>query len=424
MQNFENELPRHRVILALYNGDTAVDIKRIDFGPHERKRKIYEKLPASEDNKLRASLRPVPDIKGGTDPFALDDTAYALLPLRKKQKVLMVTDDNLFLEGALLVYDNVDPLKVTPAEYDAKPSFADGMDVVIFDDHTPTAVPPSPTSVIYFHPTGPSSPFTVAEHEAIKPHITEIDEGHPVMRWLSMSDVYTDKSDVFVVDPKLGESALARSVIDTLIVAKRDGHRKILGIGFSLPAANRDSATDLPMRVAFPMMLVNALDWFAGDQSDLLTTYATGRRERVPLDGVVGATEADVRGPDGSTTHTPVIDGLATFYGSKVGYYDPDGERAPTASRWRRSSSPRTSRRRRRATSHRRPSSRSARSARRRHRSRVRRPRPTSSARRACSRRRRSSRSRTASSCGTYIIFGVLALILLEWVTYHRRITV
>ena len=87
---------------------------------------------------------------------------------------------------------------------------------------------------------------------------------------------------------------------DSIIAAKRDGRRKILAFGFSLPATDRESATDLPMRVAFPMLLVNTLDWFAGDQADLLTTYATGRRERVPLDGVVGATEADVKGPDGT----------------------------------------------------------------------------------------------------------------------------
>ena len=87
------------------------------------------------------------------------------------------------------------------------------------------------------------------------------------------------------------------------------------------------------MRVAFPMLLVNSLDWFAGDQADLLTTYATGRRERVPLDGAVGAVQADVTAPDGTVTKTPVIDGLATFYASHVGYYDiaakqPDGKRA------------------------------------------------------------------------------------------------
>jgi len=328
IQNFGQE-PAHSQ-LVLQNGATAVDVKQIDLAPGQRIRQIYPKLPGGEDNQLRAQLRQV-DGPGGTDAFALDDTAFALLPARKKQKVLMVTKDNLFLEGALLVYENVDPLKVTPEEYDAKPSLADGMDAVIFDDVTPEAVPAAPTSLLYFHPTGPHSPIAIRSGETQNPHITEIDESHPVMRWVTMSDVYMDRSEVFAPDAKKGEQSLAYSVTDSIIAAKRDGRRKIVAFVFSLPSAGRDSATDLPMRVAFPMLLVNTLDWFAGDQADLLTTYPTGQRERVPLDGVVGATEADVKGPDGKLTHTPVIDGLATFYGTHVGYYDltvngPDGK--------------------------------------------------------------------------------------------------
>jgi len=327
IQNFGTE-PAKRM-LSLMNGDNPVDTRTIELAPGQRVRHIYEKLPASEDNKLRAALKPFTEgdgtakkiVKGGSDPFALDDIAYALLPARKKQKVLMVTEDNLFLEGALLVYDNVEPLKVTPAEYNAKPQIADGMDVVIFDDVTPEVVPLPPTSLLYFHPTGPNSPIAV-KGELRNPRITEIDEDHPVMRWVTLSDVYSDKSNVFTVDPKQGESTVAFSVRDSVIAAKREGRRKTLAVGFSLPAAGRESATDLPMRVAFPMMLVNTLDWFAGDQADLLTTYPTGQRERIPLDGVVGATEAVVKGPDGRETRTPVIDGLATFYGSQVGYYD------------------------------------------------------------------------------------------------------
>ncbi len=327
IQNFGQE-PAHRQ-LVLQNGDTAVDVRQIDLAPGQRIRQIYPKLPGGEDNQLHAQLRQV-EGPGGTDAFALDDSAYALLPARKKQKVLMVTKDNLFLEGALLVYENVDPMKVTPEEYDARPSIADGMDAVIFDDVTPEVVPAAPTSLLYFHPTGPHSPIAIRSGETTNPHITEIDETHPVMRWVTMSDVYMDRSETFAPDAKKGEQTLAYSVTDSIVAAKRDGHRKIVAFGFSLPSAGRDSATDLPMRVAFPMLLVNTLDWFAGDQADLLTTYPTGQRERVPLDGVVGATEAEVTGPDGTVTKTPVIDGLATFYGSRVGYYDlqakaPDG---------------------------------------------------------------------------------------------------
>jgi hypothetical protein len=318
IQNFGTETAKRQ--LRLYNGDTNIDAHEIELKPGERMHQIYKSLPASEDNKLKVQLLPV-DGPGGSDAFALDDTAYALLPARKKQKVLMVTEDNLFLEGALLVYDNVDPLKVSPAEYAAKPSVADDMDVVIFDETTPDVLPMPPTSLIFFHPTGEHNPFTVSGEEQ-NPHITEIDEGHPVMRWVTMSDVFMDKSNVFSVDAKKGESALAFSVRSPIVVAKRDGKQKMIAFGFSLPSTGRDGATDLPMRVAFPMLLVNALDWFAGDTTDLLTTYPTGARERVPLDGVVGASEADVKDPDGSLTRTPVIEGLATFYGSRVGYYE------------------------------------------------------------------------------------------------------
>jgi Ca-activated chloride channel homolog len=318
VQNFGSE-PANRQ-LALYNGETAVDINKIQLAPGQRIKKIYTKLPANADNRLRAALRPG-EGAGASDVFPLDDQAYALLPARKKQKVLLVTIDNLFLEGALLVYDNIDERKVRPDEYERNPAIADGFDVVIFDDYTPKVVPPPPASLLYFHPTGPDSPIAI-RREIASPRVTEVDEGHPVMRWVSMSDVYMDKTNVFAPDPKQGESALAFAVRDPIIAAKRDGRRKILAFGFSLPSIGRDSATDLPLRVAFPMLLVNALDWFAGDQTDLLTTYPTGARERVPLDGVVGATAAEVKAPDGTITQTPVIDGLATFYASKVGYYD------------------------------------------------------------------------------------------------------
>ena len=117
-------------------------------------RQIYEKLPASDDNKLRASL--APDRRPGRQRrVRARRHAYALLPARKKQKVLMVTEDNLFLEGALLVYDNVDPLKVTPAEYDREAGDSPtAWTSSIFDDYTPEVVPPPPTSLLYFHPTG------------------------------------------------------------------------------------------------------------------------------------------------------------------------------------------------------------------------------------------------------------------------------
>ncbi len=399
VQNFGTE-PAHRQ-LALYNGRTQVEMKKIDLAPGQRVRSIYSKLPASAESELRASLRPV-DGPGGSDSFALDDTAYALLPQRKKQKVLMVTEDNLFLEAALLVLDDdIIPSKLTPAAYDADPNVAEKVDVVIFDEHTPKELPPPPVNLLFFHPTGDKSPFTI-RGEVNAPRITEIDEGHPIMRWVSLSDVYTDKSAVFAVDNKKGESTVAYYVRDSIIATKRESRRKIVAFGFSLPSEGRESATDLPMRVAFPMLLVNTLDWFAGDTTDLLTTYPTGKRERIPLDGVVGASEAEITGPDGSLTRAPVIEGLASFYGSKVGVYEvnaksPTGKTLATISLAANLASASESD-------------------------------IAPSAELSLGGKKLEPPEAFAASHSRkiwiYLLFIAMALIVMEWVTYHRRITV
>jgi hypothetical protein len=184
----------------------------------------------------------------------------------------------------------------------------------VFDDYTPTALPPERTHLLYFNPSGEHSPFPI-RGKTHAPHITEMDQNHPVMRWLVMNDVNFDDVSVFAVDPAKGETALATSVRDPLVAAKRDGRRKIVACGFSL------AGTDLMLRVAFPLFLVNSLDWFAGDDADLITTYATGNRIQVPLDSTVEVSEAEVATPSGKHARAPVMDGRATFYAAEVGVH-------------------------------------------------------------------------------------------------------
>ncbi len=313
IQNFGTEPARRQ--LTLYSGDSAIDVQPIELPPGEKLRRIYRELSGGTDHRLRASLRPV-EGPGGSDPFPLDDEAFALLPERKRQKVLLVTEDNLFLEGAMLVYDNIEVFKVTPAEYDADPTgLLAEINIVVFDEHTPVELPPAPVHAMYFHPDAAHSPIPVVR-TIERPHITEVAEDHPVMRWVSLADVNFADAQVFKVDRARGEAWLAQAVRDVVAATRREGGRKILCFGFSL------GGTDLIMRVAFPLMLVNALDWFAGDDADLMTTYVTGQRLRVPLDGVAGISEAVVVRPDGEQSWAPVADGVASFYGSKIGFHD------------------------------------------------------------------------------------------------------
>ncbi|HUS64392.1 MAG TPA: VWA domain-containing protein [Kofleriaceae bacterium] len=319
VQNFGKETARRK--LVLYNGDQAIDTRTLELKAGERLRQIYPSMGGGEDSVLRASLEieaPADAEKREVkrDAFPLDDEAWALLPARRKQRILLVTQDNLYLEGAMLVYDNIEVDKLTPAEFDglmkenALPEYA----AVVLDEHAPALLPPPPTHLLYFHPTGPNAPFK-SRGELSRPHVTEVNEDHPVGRWLVMSDVNFDTSLVFALDRDKGEVAIATSVRDPIIAAVRTKERKIVACGFPL------AGTDMVMRTAFPLMLVNAFDWFASDEADLMTTYATGTRVRVPIDGVVGAEEAKVTSPTGRASRAPLVEGFAAFYAAEVGVH-------------------------------------------------------------------------------------------------------
>ena len=332
VQNFGKEPARRK--LVVYSGDTAVDVKTITLAPGERLRELYPNLGGGQGNRLRAELQPATDQQGASqtadqtaeqtagqaagpaDIFPLDDRAYALLPARKRQEVLLVTRDNLYLEGAMLVYDNIQVDKLTPDEYaqaieaGSLPAYT----AVVFDDHAPAKLPPPPTHLLYFGPRGEHSPFVVRS-TVPTPRITEVNESHPVMRWVLLNDVNFIDTGVFAIDPGRGDVVLASYVRDAVIAARREGSRKIVAFGFSL------GSTDLTMRVAFPLLLVNALDWFAGDDADLITTYRTGHRFRVPLDGVFDVPEVEVELPNSRRTRAPVTEGHASFYGHTIGIH-------------------------------------------------------------------------------------------------------
>lgn len=406
VQNFGSEPARRQ--LTLYNGETPIEVKPLELAPGERRREIYRQLPGGE-SQLRAALRPV-DGPGGTDPFPLDDEAWALLPARKKQHVLLVTNDNLYLEGAMLVYDNIDVAKLSPTEYDAAPATAvidpvtgKPFDAVVFDDHTPAVLPPPPSNVLLFHPEGAASPFAIRA-ELPRPRITETAEEHPVMRWLALGDVNFDRANVFAIDRAKGEVALAKSVRDPIAVARRDGGRKLIGLGWSL------AGTDLMLRVAFPLLLVNSLDWFAGDDADLVTTYPTGQRLRIPLDGLTGLREVTVVDPAGRRGQAPVVDGAVTLVAHAVGVHQliayppsptaaPDPAAVPLASFEVATNLASTTESQITPAADLSLAGRSLEAP------------PTF----AVSARR---------DLWLYVILAVIALLSIEWITYHRRITV
>ena len=113
--------------------------------------------------------------------------------------------------------------------------------------HTPKKLP-SKGHVMFFNPQGEHSPFEISR-TLRAPRVTDINDNHPVMRWLTLSDTNFVKASVFRLKER--QTPLVTSVRSPIAAAARDGRRKIVAMGFGL------DGTDLMMRAAFPLLLVN-----------------------------------------------------------------------------------------------------------------------------------------------------------------------
>jgi hypothetical protein len=287
------------VTLQLAQDGEVVETQKLSLGPGERVQRLYPDL-AGAGARLEARLT------DAHDALPLDDVAYAVLPERRKEKVLLVSAGNLFLEGALLLDENLDVDKIAPAAWDA--ARAARYDAVVLDGFTPPAAPA--TNALYIDPHGAASPFALRGSVAA-PFITDTAARHPLLRWVALKDLNIARASTFAL--AAGDVAVASSFKQPIIVARERAGKKTVALGFDL------KRSDLPLRVSFPVLLINALDWFAGGDAGLVASYATGQPWRLPVPA--GATELWVRAPDGSRAAAPIHDGRASYVAARAGFY-------------------------------------------------------------------------------------------------------
>jgi len=322
IQNFSDQ--DADVQVELVAGGETIDVKTVPVPRHDKVRQIYPNR-SGVGHFLEARLSRAPAKAGAAskteqatplDAFALDDRAFALLPSRTKESVLVVTQGNMFLEGALMLDENIEVFKIEPAGWAAAaadPSIAN-FAAVVFDAYTPPTLP-ARGNFIFIAPSGPGSPFAIAG-ETERPYMTELNKSHPILRWVTVADVNISRSAVFTPGP--GDIVLASNIRQPIMIARREKTRRLMALGFDV----RES--DLPMRVAWPVLLINTLDWFAGDDAELMTTFHTGKLWRIPFDTSKAA--ATLVEPDGAEVRAAVSEGRVTVLGRRVGFHTVKGD--------------------------------------------------------------------------------------------------
>jgi von Willebrand factor type A domain len=301
------------VELSLFGDGQLNDLTRLRLEPHEKLPRFYPNLSGASKT-LEAKLALA---DGKHDDLPADDHAYALLPERRRARVQVVTEGNLFLDAALLLDAFLDVTKVTPAEYPAPGAY----DVTIFDNSLPAvpspAVAPGSGSVLYLNPLGTNLPFEVGKEVASDDKhddrlgFDELDAKSPLLRYTSLSDVNIARGHVLKGTKE--DKVVAASYKGPLVLQGRRAGNKFVALGFD----PRES--DFPMRIAWPLFLLNTINDFVEEDVSYISSFRTGTVWSVPVSSA--AETATLTLPSGEKRTVPVKDGRAVFLGQLKGFY-------------------------------------------------------------------------------------------------------
>jgi Ca-activated chloride channel family protein len=296
------------VELSLFGDGTLIDLTRVRLKEKERLPRFYPNLSGASRT-LEAKLS-LPD--GARDALPADDRAYALLPERRRARVQVVSSGNMFLEAALLLDEYLDVTTVAPAAYPGKGSF----EVTIFDSVSP-AVAQGSGGLLYLNPTGENLPFT-AEKEVTdndpnnRLGFDEVDTKSPLVRYLSLGEINVGRAHPLKGDKEdkvIGKSYKHGAL---LLQGRRPGN-KFVALGFDI----RES--DLPLRIAWPVLLLNTINDFVEEDTSYISSFRTGTVWNIPAPS--SADSGTLELPDGSKRTVPIKDGRAVFLGQVAGFY-------------------------------------------------------------------------------------------------------
>lgn len=258
------------------------------------------------------------------DDQPADDRAYALLPERRPIRVLAVSAGNLYLSAALLLDEYLDVAEMTPEEYvtwlgeDREPGGEMPYEVVVFDGVAPP--PPPEGHLIYLGVEGDSPPLELGDEATggIWFDNTQSRRNHPLLRYVSFGDFEVYRA--IRTSPAADDRVVARAEdrMPLVVVREEDGRFTTM-----LTFALRHS--DFPLRLSWPVFLMNTLAWYVEQDSGFISSHSTGLPVHVRVPGEVS--DARVCGPSGCFD-VAVHQGEAVFVPPMAGFYRVSTEEA------------------------------------------------------------------------------------------------
>lgn len=270
-------------------------------------------LPA-DFTTVRAGLT-APAARDWLNGLALDDAGYAVTGTAASRRVLLVSPEgNLFLEQALRSLPGVQAFSARPGE-DLSTT---GFDLVVFDGWLPPVLPDNDLLII--NPPTSTMLFDVGRTLEREADGTAGPTAHIRPVGADARLRFVNLAAVNLLRFREVSANWAEPLIEAdggpLLLAGETGGRRIAILTFDV----RDS--DLPLQIAFPVLMASLLDWFApralvNASSDIHVGDA------VALNPEPGAESLRITPPQGDAVVLPVdSEGKAIFTGADApGFY-------------------------------------------------------------------------------------------------------
>jgi Ca-activated chloride channel family protein len=326
------DLERASRRLELWGDDRLIEVRDVQLEAQARSDVIIDDIPRDV---LSVEVRLVgsdPAVVAAPDQLPVDDRAWAVIPEDRTRLILVVGPGDPYLETALSYLPNVELFGVESGDYGPATQRTDGRpwDLVIFEGFLPATLPHSPVLAIAPPRTSDLGQVT---GRLTNPGIATLDADEPVLRFVDLSTTHIAEAS------RMTTPDWAR----TIIPGPSGAPLLYAGIRDGLPSAVlafEPRRSDLPLQVAFPILLANLTGELLGATTAPTDAVEPGTPVKLVIpNGAVGLT---VTAPDG--TATPLVagttgDAAVTFAGTdQLGVYtvtpmpDPDAAVEPSAS--------------------------------------------------------------------------------------------
>jgi Ca-activated chloride channel homolog len=265
-------------LLSLYADGKLVDSTDLQIGPRGKFEHVFDTLPAGS-KVVEARLR-------DSDEFAVDNSAWLVLNQTSAFKVLLVTQNNLFLEKAVNLLPNVEVFKTEPRRYV-------GIDtsqysVFVFDGYLPPELPNG--NMLLINPP-PTDWLSMATDTIPRPKVTSFEADDPLLNYVQFGDLQLSKTKD-VEQPEWAR-VLAQSGSHPLLMAGNNAGRKMVIVPFDLHWSN------FGLLSGFPIFVSNAVNFLQPNDPSEIKAPTPG--DSVLVQPVPQADEIVIRKPDGSS---------------------------------------------------------------------------------------------------------------------------